>query len=692
MRYMQQIIGPSLLIAALAACGGGTEDPTGADAGPGSDGDGLCSPLPVDGDGDTISDTHEGKGIGRDTDNDGTQDWQDADSDNDTVPDSVEAGDTDVCTEPRDTDGDGLPDYRETDSDDNGIPDPDELGDFDGDGIPDFADRDDDGDNLFDTEEWGGGTQPVDSDGDGSPDYHDTDSDADGVGDLYEGLNDSLDGDGLPAYLDTDADGDGILDSIEGPAGATPPRDSDSDGAYDFIDLDSDNDGLADGQEDLNGNGILDPGESSPQDDDTDDDGFPDVVEWAAGTDPQDPTSVIPVGDFYFILPLFDPEQDAPLDFSTDIIKADVLFETDTTGSMGGTITNLQNSLQTVIVPQVALEVPNVAFGVGDFRDFPVGSFGGSSDWPWRLQQRITTDIDDVQTGLDQYIAGGGADGLESGMEALYQCATGEGIEWTVSTAGEVVKFDPADGYDPAKGHGVIGGAGFRIGALPIIVHATDIEFHPASDYWGAGITEAHTRDQAVNASIAMGARFIGVTSSTSARIALEQISRDTEAVVPPTAWGPGETFCHTGVAGAPRPPDPSGLCPLTFDMDWGGTGVDVQVVDGIKALVTYGTIDISGVPVADPNELPAVDTSNFITGIVPLPPAPPGSSIDGDIFRDVLPGTPVTFTVHARNTIVESRTEAQLFRVTIRVMGDGVTVLDERDVYVIVPGGSKDP
>jgi hypothetical protein len=62
------------------------------------------------------------------------------------------------------------------------------------------------------------------------------------------------------------------------------------------------------------------------------------------------------------------------------------------------------------------------------------------------------------------------------------------------------------------------------------------------------------------------------------------------------------------------------------------------------------------------------------------------------DIFRDVLPGTPVTFTVHARNTIVESRTEAQLFRVTIRVMGDGVTVLDERDVYVIVPGGSKDP
>jgi hypothetical protein len=691
MKSVQQILGHSLLIAALAACSGGSGDPIYPDAGPDAD-PLLCSPLPTDSDGDTINDTHEGKGIGRDTDNDGTPDYLDADSDNDSVPDSVEAGDGDVCTEPRDTDGDGLPDFRETDADNNGVPDSDELGDFDGDGIADFADRDDDNDNLYDTEEWGGATQPVDTDADGSPDYHDTDSDADGVEDRYEGLNDSLDGDGLPAYRDLDSDGDGILDSVEGPAGTSPPADYDDDGAFDFLDVDSDNDGLGDAQEDLNGNGVLDPGESSAHDDDTDDDGFPDVVEWAAGSDPQDPLSGVPVGDFYFVLPLFDPEQEAPLDFSTDIIKADVTFECDTTGSMGGTIMNLQNSLQTVIVPQVALEVPNVAFGVGDFKDFPVGSFGGSSDFPFKLWARVTTDIDDVQAGLDQYVASGGADGFESGAEALYQMTTGEGIEWTVATAGEVPKFDPTVGYDPAKGHGVIGGAGFRIGALPIIVHATDIEYHPASDYWAAGITEAHTDTQAVNASIAMGARFLGITSSTTARVQLEQISRDTDAVVPPTAWGPSETFCHTGTGGAPRPPDPTGLCPLTFDMDWSGTGVDVQVVDGIKALVTYGTIDISAIQVADPNELPAIDTSNFIVGIQPLPPAPPGSSIDGDVFRDVLPGTPVTFTVHAKNNIVESRTEAQLFRVTIRVMGDGVTVLDERDVYVIVPGGGQDP
>jgi hypothetical protein len=277
-------------------------------------------------------------------------------------------------------------------------------------------------------------------------------------------------------------------------------------------------------------------------------------------------------------------------------------------------------------------------------------------------------------------------------MEAFYQAVTGEGIEWDVATAGEVPKFDPALGFDATKGHGVLGGAGFRIGALPIIIHATDIEYHDAPDYHAAGIDQAHSRMQAVDAANALGARFIGITSSSFARTALEQISRDTGAVVPPIAWGPTSTQCHTGVGGALRPPDATGLCPLTFDMQFGGTGVDQQLVDAVEALVTFGTIDISAIPVADAYELPAVDTSQFITAITPVPPAPPGSSIDGDVFKDVLPGTPVVFRVHARNTFVESRTEAQLFRVTIRIMGDAVTVLDERDVYIVIPGGNPDP
>ena len=41
----------------------------------------------------------------------------------DTIPDSEEAGDTDISTTPRDTDGDGIADFRDPDSDDDGLPD-----------------------------------------------------------------------------------------------------------------------------------------------------------------------------------------------------------------------------------------------------------------------------------------------------------------------------------------------------------------------------------------------------------------------------------------------------------------------------------------------------------------------------------------------------------------------------------------
>lgn len=698
-RIGRKFLALSLVLAVssgLGACGGGSGD--GGDAG----GDPIdasplpdavvCEPPPSDQDGDNIADQDEGP-PGFDFDTDGTPDLMDTDSDGDGIDDVVEAGDDNRCTPPRNTDGVGAPDFRELDADANGIPDADETdADLDEDGFKAFQDEDDDGDNIDDVDEFGGDPlAPVDFDDDGTPDFLDTDSDGDTVLDKYEGILDD-DGDDLPAYHDLDADGDGRPDAIEAGDGLAP-RDTDGDNLYDFLDIDADNDGLPDDREDVNRDGVVDPGESDPLDYDTDNDTFPDVVEWAAGTDPTDPTSVIDPGDFYFILPHFGTEQTDDLDFDTDIIKADVFFEVDTTGSMGGTISTLQTSLVSM-VEDISLEVPNVAMGAAWFKDFPVSPFGSSGDLPFRLTARITTIVADVQTGLNQFAASGGGDGPESGMESLYQAVTGEGLSWTVAQPGAVPKFNPLVGFDALKGHGLIGGAGFREGALPIIVHATDIEFHEASDpgdYWATGIAQAHTRDQAVNAAKALGARFIGVTSSVTAEAALKEIARETGAVVPPEAWGPGETNCHTGEGGSERPPDATGLCPLVFAMASGGTGIDDQVVDAIKALVQYGSIDVTALAVSDPFALPLVDTSRFIASITPVPPAPPGSTIDGDAFRDVQPGSPIQFRVRARNTTVESKREAQLFRVTIRVMGDGVTTLDEREVFVIVPGGGTD-
>jgi hypothetical protein len=71
-----------------------------------------------------------------------------------------------------------------------------------------------------------------------------------------------------------DADADGDVDS-DGDTDTDVDGDSDSDGDM----TDSDGDGLTDAQEDSNGNGQVDPGESDPHDADTDNDGLNDGVE-----------------------------------------------------------------------------------------------------------------------------------------------------------------------------------------------------------------------------------------------------------------------------------------------------------------------------------------------------------------------------------------------------------------------------
>lgn len=81
--------------------------------------------------------------------------------------------------------------------------------------------------------------------------------------------NADSDSDGIPDYLE-DINGNSIVD-----AGETDPLNSDTDG-----------DGLADGDEDLNKNGLTDASESDPLNADTDGDGMPDGWEVHYGFDP----------------------------------------------------------------------------------------------------------------------------------------------------------------------------------------------------------------------------------------------------------------------------------------------------------------------------------------------------------------------------------------------------------------------
>jgi hypothetical protein len=473
------------------------------------DGTSDCNPdctLIDDADADGISDEDEGASAGTDSDGDLTPDYQDSDSDDDGIPDSVEAGDGDIGSPPIDSDGDTVPDYADTDSDDDGILDAVEAGpspatplDSDGDFTPDYRDVDADNDDLSDADEVAAGTQPLDPDSDG-----DTISDGD------EGTVDS-DGDLTIDALDVDSDGDGHLDSAEAGDGdwQTLPADTDFDGIPDFVDLDSEQDGLPDIQE------VDCPalGYDGRLWEDSDFDGYPDLAEALVGSDPcDDMENVHDLGvEFFFILPYMGLEQTAPLRFDPTVKEADVFFNVDTTGSMGGEIANLKSGLNTII-SETTSRVSYPAFGVASWEDWPVNPYGSSAfaDRPFTLLQGVTTDTAAITTGVNALATGDGNDFPEAGYESLYQVGNGSGV------------FGTGGNFGPFTTAGRIGGARFRPGALPIVFHITDALSHDASipstyagcTSWTPDYPAAyndHNQAQALAALTAIGARVITV-------------------------------------------------------------------------------------------------------------------------------------------------------------------------------------
>ncbi len=654
-----------------------------------------------DADGDGISDDEEGRAKRRDSDDDGTPDFEDDDSDADGIADATEAGDDDPATPAADSDADGTPDFLDNDSDANGIGDAqDGAEDLDGDGLGAFADDDDDGDGIGDIDEIGGDpADPLDGDGDGDPDFQDTDADGDTIADAAESSADQ-DDDGLASYRDVDSDGDGIDDADE--AGDTdldtPPVDTDGDGFADFLDLDADGDGLSDADEIGAG--------TDPQDPDSDGDGATDLIEQVAGTDPTDEADNPQAGgDFIFLEP-FEEAPSPPSDtllFATEIVRADVLFLVDTTGSMGEEIGNLVSSLSSTVAPGLADVLPDVALGVAHYEDFPTYVYGGAGDQPYDLLHRMMTvstgdGLASVAASVSALALGNGWDGPESGWEALYQAATGEGIS---AGGASVPAFAPATAYpaEPPAGEeiGTLGGAGFREGALPIIVQATDAVSHNG-DY--ATFSGAHTSTDAIAELTAIGARVVGIASQGGwgdVRSELVATATVTGAVVSPGDFGDACAAgqCCTGLSGAGEAPAASGDCPLVFTITSSGTGLGSTIVNGITLLTSFAAIDISAEPVDAPEDgLDAV--AAFVASVLPTSVGDgctAGLTIVGGAFIDVQPGTPVCFEVVPReNTTVMPTGEPQLFRATIRVLGDGVTELDARDVFFLVPADADAP
>lgn len=240
---------------------------------------------------------------------------------------------------------------------------------------------------------------------------------------------------------------------------------------------------------------------------------------------------------------------------------SDVVFLVDTTGDMGGAISNLKAGLQ-LLTTTLRNENPNTAFAVAAFQDFPTSPFGAPGDQPYRLLQPLTTNLLAVQTAVNALQIGIGGDELESGHEALYQLVTGEG---TTSGGAAVPPSAP----------------GFRADSKRIVIVVTSAGFHAAGDYPFA----AHDGAQAVQALAGVNAKVIGVAVGTlAAGQVLTDYAVQTGAVVPPSAFGEAAA-CRTGLNGAPVAPAPDGNCPLVFHVSAIGSGLNAAIVSAVALL-----------------------------------------------------------------------------------------------------------
>ena len=594
-----------------------------------------------DTDGDGIPDSVEGEG---DPDGDGIPNSQDDDSDGDGIPDSVEAGDDDVNTPPADTDGDGAPDYLDQDSDGNGVPDSEEgYEDTDGDGIQDSADMDNDGDGILDEIEVGLDLDnPDDADGDGIPSYNDTDSDGDGILDEVEG-GDDLDEDGLPNNMDTDSDGDGIGDADEVGDDPDNPLDTDGDGHPDYADADADNDGILDNDEGIYGTDVLDR--------DTDGDGFTDLAEVEWGSDPLDAGSVIEA--FYVEIGAGEVTVDIP--FTPEVIGADVLFLMDTTCSMDGVLNNMAGMFIDVVN---TLTVPDIAYAVAEFDDYNYQQMGNASDLPFRLTQQITTDTALVQSALSSLFTRDGGDGPESDLEAIYQAATGMGYDMdcngTLDSNADVPPFiaDPADAfggtvlgiYDGSiQDTGDLGGCGFRVGTVPVIVYATDAQIRDPD-------TGSPTPDACSN-------------PAGSAAVTTAVVDGGIQLIGIGTTNGPISKMNDLAAAtGSNADIDGDGI-PEALVFQGAANQVATNVIDGITALSEGGEFDL---------ELNVIDPYGFVV------------QIDPAVHPGVLVGTTITFELRLYSAVPTTGSD-QVFILPMRVIGDGAATLAALDLVIVV-------
>src|SRR5439155_3521526 len=123
--------------------------------------------------------------------------------------------------------------------------------------------------------------------------------------------------------------------------------------------------------------------------------------------------------------------------------KADVYLLADTTSSMGSVLAAVAAGSTTIVNTPLP---GDVAWGVGNYRDFPVPT---PNSYAFQHQVSPTTNTAAATGAIGTWTADEGSDGSEGQLFALQQIATDPAIGWRPDSKRILVWFGDAPGHDP---------------------------------------------------------------------------------------------------------------------------------------------------------------------------------------------------------------------------------------------------
>jgi hypothetical protein len=341
----------------------------------------------------------------------------------------------------------------------------------------------------------------------------------------------------------------------------------------------------------------------------------------------------------------------------------DLMFLIDSTGSMRDEIETVRARLRDVVVPGVRAAIPDAAFGLAIFGEFPVRPHGPSGIEAYQLRSPITTDVTRVEAALDGTPTWGNFDHPEAAVEGLYQVATGGGYG-TPGTPGYIAPSSGCPG-------GGTGGACFRRDAQPIIMLITDAPMHngppgipPESSY---RFTPApHTYADAVRAVLDLDALVLGLGSTDRGapppHAHLRQLCLDTNSV------------------------DSSGS-PLWFDIGSSGGAIGAEIVRAVQIVASEVPLDVDAVAEDVPGD--GVDANLVLRGVRARSASPPENvaRMEGSAFFGVIPGTELVFEILVDASELPPSPERRVFPARIIFRESGRARLDVREIDIVVPG-----